>query len=68
MNESIPIVNSEMEPPVQSISEASGVAVQTPAQIESKLSANIESPMQNQQIHVIENIEDCQLWMRTLKL
>lgn len=66
MNESIPIVNSEMEPPVRS--EASGVAVQTPAPIESKLSANIESPMQNQQIHVIENIEDCQLWMRTLKL
>lgn len=66
MNESIPIVNSEMEPPVRS--EASGVTVQTPAPIESKLSANIESPMQNQQIHVIENIEDCQLWMRTLKL
>lgn len=43
------------------------VAAEAQANVESNFTVNMENPLQNQQIQIINDVDECELWMQELK-
>lgn len=43
------------------------VAAEAQANVESNVTVNMENPLQNQQIQIINDVDECELWMQELK-